>query len=186
MFKNKEQQLISEEEYQQALQKLKSIEEEQICSEELQITNKFQSYKSLPQSFEELLIYLKHENNSIKSQIAHLKKEFLESTNLPKNARTEIENKINLFIISISGSTPPSNLTDIDPELLALQNNYPTFEPFITTIKELISQYEINTYLSSYIEELQAEQEQALTIKLKYEKQQKKIKTKKSLFAQWT
>lgn len=35
MFKNKEQQLISEEEYQQALQKLKSIEEEQICSEEL-------------------------------------------------------------------------------------------------------------------------------------------------------
>lgn len=163
----KKQSIITEENYQKALEKLEFIKNEEIKLEKISKDNQYDNLK-------EFIINLKRQNSKLDSQINFLQKEFLQKEFLQnfydnKIIYEKIENKINQLIFLLA----TDSVNDLDTELLPMLKNYPTFKAVFEELKELISIKKANTQLLNYINDLQTEKNNMLTIKTTYEKQHK-------------
>lgn len=164
---------ITEEEYQEAIQKLTYIREEQERLKRLEIVQHYSNYIGL-NDFEQAIININKENICLEAEIKKAKSKFLSSFQDSKSLYEKLEEKLDQFIATLLQNNQTFTLEQQSNEILPILYNYPSFTTFIETIKPLVKQKEGNTYLMNYIQDLKTEQEKQGQIKFHYEKQQKK------------
>lgn len=176
---------ITLEEYNYALERLNFIENEQNLLKKIKETTNFQPHIKFPNSFIELIIILKKENDNLNRQINFTKKYFLQRFSDNKKVYEKIESKLDQLIFFLENDKLPSSINILDTELIPILNNYPSFDEIFITLKELTSKKVANTHIFNYINALEEERERMITIKTTYEKQhkpkKKNIKKIKSL-----
>ena len=172
---------ITLEEYNHALERLEFIQSEQDLLKQIKETPNFQPHIKFPNSFIELIINLKKENDNLDSQINLLKKRFLHSFSDNKKIYEKVESKLEQLIFILNNEDLNNSINTLDTELLPILNNYPTFDKLFQELKELTSKKIANNHLFNYINSLQEERDHMITVKAIYEKQQRKRSKQKKL-----
>lgn len=160
----KSKDLENNSEYQIIINRLEEIQKEQEQLKIMSESHHYNAHINLPGTFEELIINLKRENDSLLEQMNFEKKRLLNSLNpeIIKN-KDEILYLINSIITSIKNNNYTFGNKDNIFDSKDLQF-------FYDSIKYLISKLEANELLLNQIYNLQKEQENLLEKKAHYEK----------------
>lgn len=166
---------ITLEEYNNALERLQFIENEEAYLETVRKNN---HYPDSP----EFIIVLKREINKIDSQIKFLKKRFLQNFSENKKLYEMIDSKLEQLIFFLCNQGLSQSIDIMDTELLPVLNNYPDFDELFQDLKELAGKKIVTTCLFNHMNSLLEERDRMITIKTLYEKQhrpKKKVIKKK-------
>ena len=164
-------QIITQNEYQEILQKLETIQLKkeylnQIKKEYLQ--NNFNPYI---EPISKLNLSLNRENYQLTQQINLEKKKFLSSFTPNKILYEKAKNYLDTFLIYLIHSYQISDLIQTQTSIeISFLKQLPNFQEFQTTIKTLIQKQEENLQLIQEINSLLKEQEQLLIQKKNFEK----------------
>ena len=154
--------IIGDDEYSYLIQRLGEINNEEKLLASLSFNDAYKAHVLLPNSFLELMIYLKRENE-------------------------KIDNKLCLYykkLVSFSGI----KLSYDDLIQLICQNDIPDFLlndscflNFLPLIQELMDIKKANVFLYQYVDRLIQERDSLLSLKICYEKNKKKLINKKPI-----
>lgn len=152
-------QTISEEEYNNALNVYKNVQEEKENLQNMSYSKVYNAHLNLPGTFGELKINLLRKNKEIDLEIDKLKKTFLQQKAFSPEAYKILEEAITIIEQKLQ-----TNVSIKDTSL----------SPILLEIAELISRKNAHTTLYNYIINLETEEQNALKIINAYQKQNKK------------
>lgn len=172
---------ITEEEYNEALKRLKFIALERKNLEYAVENKQYIAHVALAENFEELLINLTRDNQSIDEEIKRAVKRFLNTITTTEEIKKNLKNIIKMQITKLENTSFEDEISENNVELQTIIAHFPEFEVFYNNIKDNINRKKTNNYLANYISFLEEEADSLKVVTFNYEKKQKKGK-RKSLF----
>lgn len=173
---------ITEEEYKKALKRLKFIAEERKNLEYAVENKQYIAHIALAENFEELLINLKRDNQSIDEEIKRAIKNFFSTITTTEEIKKDIKNIIKMQITKLENTPLEDEISENMIELQTIIAHFPEFETLYSNVKDSINRKKTNNYLANYISFLEEEADTLKIVTFNYEKQQKKRKKKISFF----
>ncbi len=173
---------ITEEEYKKALKRLKFIASERKNLEYAVENKQYIAHIALAENFEELLINLKRDNQSIDEEIKRAIKNFFSTITTTEEIKKDIKNIIKMQITKLENTPLEDEISENMIELQTIIAHFPEFETLYSNVKDSINRKKTNNYLANYISFLEKEADTLKIVTFNYEKQQKKEK-RKSLFS---
>lgn len=167
---------ITEEEYKKALKRLKFIAEERKNLEYAVENKQYIAHIALAENFEELLINLKRDNQSIDEEIKRAIKNFFSTITTTEEIKKDIKNIIKMQIIKLENTPLEDETSENMIELQTIITHFSEFETLYSNVKDSINRKKTNNYLANYISFLEEEADTLKIVTFNYEKQQKKKK----------
>ena len=160
--------IITEEEYNNIIGRLKSIDQEYQDFEKTGLAN----------SFEDLLIKIHRDNFKIDEEINQSVNLFFSNLYIENDdIKAKLEATIQFLIADIESRELNEEIKE-PVEVISISTHFPEFQVLYSTIKDKIERKKANVFLRKNIEMILEEESDLQNQKKQYEKQQKTLKMK--------